>query len=66
MVAQLVERSPRLQCRGFESHLGQLFIFPWKKRAVLGVVDFVYCAFAFLPRVSEALTFALFNLSALL
>ena len=28
-----------LACRGFESHLGQLFIFPWKKRAVLGVVD---------------------------
>ena len=29
--------------RGFvtymQSHLGQLFIFPWKKRAVLGVVD---------------------------
>ena len=24
------------ECRGFESHLGQLFIFPWKKR---GVVD---------------------------
>ena len=26
LVAQLVERSPRLQCRGFESHLGQVLV----------------------------------------
>ena len=36
MVAQLVECSPRLQCRGFEV---QLLLFPWEKGVVLGVVD---------------------------
>ena len=29
---------PRAACRGFESHPGQLFFFPWRKRAVLDVV----------------------------
>ena len=41
---------PRLQAeyRGFESHLGQLFFFPWKKRVVLGVlVDLFVVPLAF-------------------
>ena len=51
LVAQLVERSyleRRGECRGFESHPGQLLLF--KERAVLGVVDL----FA-LPRLSTSL-----------
>ena len=38
-----------VECRGFESHLGQLF-FPWKIQVVLGVVDLFVVPFAFLPR----------------
>jgi hypothetical protein len=37
-----------VECRGFESHLGQLFC-PWKVRAVLGVVD-LFALPCLLPR----------------
>ena len=48
-IAQLVERSPRLQaeCRRFESHLQGRSFFPWEKSCPGRVVELFVVAFPF-------------------